>query len=462
MNNLLLRSDLYKYSHHEQYPEGTNKIYSYFTARGSRLPHINKVKFFGLRYYIEKYLKNCIGWEEIEEFQKYVSNSLGRKAVSGKILDELHWIRTNGFLPIEIKALPEMEEYPLQLPLFTITNTHPKFYWLVNFLETLLMKVAYPTTIASVSKSLRDLSEYFAKETCDDNSHCPYQFHDFSYRSLHSEEAACLSGAAHLLNFDGTDTMGGIDLLNHYYNIFKGCSVPATEHSVMSMYGKENEFDCYNRLLDLYPEGILSIVSDTYDYWNVLINYLPRLKDRIISRNGKVVIRPDSSPKTPLEIIIGDKEAEPGSPEYKGSLQLLWETFGGTYNSKGYKVLDPHIGLIYGDGISPDMAKLIFQHMTWHKWASSNIVFGIGGYTYSMVTRDTFGFAIKATYGEVNDMPREIYKDPKTDSKKRSAKGLLYVGQRDNGEYYFEDCVSPQREKEGLLKTVYKNGRIYY
>ena len=462
MNNLLLKSDLYKYGHHAQYPEGTNKIYSYFTARGSRIKGIDKVKFFGLRYFIEEYLTQAILKNDIDEFRYFVETSLGKSAVSKKIVADLQYIVDVGYLPIEIKALPEMEEYPLQTPLFTITNTEPRFYWLVNFLETLLMKVAFPTTVATISAELRRTSEWFASKTCDDNGHCAYQNHDFSYRSHHSEESACLAGAAHLLSFDGTDTMGAIELLAKYYGIHKGVSVSATEHSVMCMYGEEGEFDCYNRLLDIYPEGILSIVSDTYDYFRVLTDYLPRLKERIMARNGKVVIRPDSSPKTPLEIVCGDPEAPYGSPEQRGTLELLGETFGYTINSKGYKVLNPHIGLIYGDGISPEMGRKILEMMAWKKWASSNIVFGVGGYTYSYVTRDTFGFAIKATYGEVNGVPRQVYKNPKTDSKKRSAKGLLYVGQHDDGTFYYEEGVTPEREQQGLLQTVYRDGALFY
>lgn len=461
MNNILTTADLYKYGHWRQYPEGTNKIYSYFTARGSRIKDVNKVKFFGLRYYLEEYLDRCIFWDHIEDYKDYVGKSLGESAVTEKILKDLYKLESSGALPLEIKALPEMEDYPLQLPLFTITNTDPDYFWLVNFVETLLMRVWYPTTIATISAQLRKTSEWFASKTCDNNAHCPYQFHDFSSRSLHSEEAAGLSGAAHLLNFDGTDSMSGIVLLDKYYKMRRGSSVSATEHSVMAMYGEDGEFGCFNRLLDLYPEGILSVVSDTYSYWRTLTDILPRLKDRIMARNGTFVVRPDSG--NPLEVIIGDKDAPEGSPERKGSLQLLWETFGGTTNSKGYKVLDPHIGLIYGDGISPEMGRSILEHMAWNHWASSNIVFGVGGFTYGYgVSRDTFSFAQKATYGEVNGIGRNIFKDPKTDSKKKSAKGLLYVGRRDDGEYFFEQEVTPACEKEGLLRTVYKDGVSYY
>ena len=193
-----------------------------------------------------------------------------------------------------------------------------------------------------------------------------------------------------------------------------GGSVPATEHSVMCMGTKDNEIGTFERLItELYPTGIVSIVSDTWDFWQVITEYLPQLKSRIVARDGKVVIRPDSG--DPVKIIVGDKDAVPGSPEYKGAIECMWEVFGGTVTEKGYKLLDSHIGLIYGDSITLQRQEAILGGLKEKGFASFNVVLGIGSFTYEYVTRDTYGFAMKATYGEVNGEPRNIFKDPKTD-----------------------------------------------
>ena len=463
MSNLLLSTDSYKFSHRRQYPEGTTQIYSYMTARGSRIPGVDKVVFYGLRYYVEKYLAKGISAENVMEAIDIVSRHLGPDAIDPDMRKMLFRLAQWRKLPIHIKALPEMSEVDMNVPLFTITNTSPRYYWLTNFLETLLCKVWYPSTLATSSLRMKRLLDYFAAQTCDDDSHVQWQSHDFSYRGVSSQESAEIAGLVHLLYSSGTDTVGALKPYEETYGSFKGWSVSASEHSTATMYGSgEGEYDYLNRMLDIYPKGIVSVVADSFDYYNFITRVVSDLRYRIKERDGKVVIRPDSSPKTPLEVICGDPEAPYGSPEQKGSLQILWEIFGGTVNSKGYKVLDPHIGLIYGDAISFDMADKIFRMMAWQKWASSNIVFGTGAFGRQMVSRDTFNFAIKATYGVVNGVGREIYKDPATDKKKRSAKGLLYVGQHDDGTFYYEDQVSPEREQEGLLQTVYRDGVISY
>ncbi|MEO6303347.1 MAG: nicotinate phosphoribosyltransferase, partial [Bacteroidia bacterium] len=255
-----------------------------------------------------------------------------------------------------------------------------------------------------------------------------------------------------------------IDFHELYYNANSdkeliGGSVPATEHSVMCMGTKDNEIATFERLIStLYPNGIVSIVSDTWDFWKVITEFLPELKSKILARNGKVVIRPDSG--DPVKIIIGDKDATPGSPEFKGAIECMWETFGGTITDKGFKLLDSHIGLIYGDSITLARQKAILEGLKEKGFASFNVVLGIGSYTYEYVTRDTYGFAMKATYGEVNGEPRNIFKDPKTDDgTKRSAKGLMQVKEV-NGELKMKDQCTWEEEKQGLLKTVFENGKL--
>jgi nicotinamide phosphoribosyltransferase len=235
--------------------------------------------------------------------------------------------------------------------------------------------------------------------------------------------------------------------------------VPATEHSVMCMGTKDNEIGTFERLIsELYPAGIVSIVSDTWDFWQVITEYLPKLKSQILARDGKVVIRPDSG--DPVKIIVGNKDATPGSPAYKGAIECMWETFGGTTTEKGYKLLDSHIGLIYGDSITLQRQLDILEGLKEKGFCSFNVVLGIGSYTYEYVTRDTYGFAMKATYGEVNGEPRNIFKDPKTDDgTKKSAKGMMQVTNQ-NGVLVMKDQCTWEEEKQGVLQTVFENGKV--
>jgi nicotinamide phosphoribosyltransferase len=238
-----------------------------------------------------------------------------------------------------------------------------------------------------------------------------------------------------------------------------GVSVPATEHSVMCMGMEDNELETFRRLIeDVYPTGIVSIVADTWDFWEVVTGYMPLLKDIIMKRDGKVVLRPDSG--NPVHIICGDPDAEPGSPQFKGAVECLWDVFGGTETRTGYKLLDSHIGLIYGDSITLERAQQILYLLQYKGFASGNIVLGIGSFTYQFVTRDTFGFAMKATSGVVNGERRAIFKNPKTDSGiKKSAKGLLRV-ESENGTLVLYDEQTEEQEKEGILRCVFLNSKI--
>lgn len=474
--NPMLVSDFYKQSHREQYPQGTEKVYSTWTPRTSRINGIDKVVCFGVQGFIKKYLidyfnKNFFDISEeeaVSSFERMIKFTLGKTEVDTSHIRALHQL---GYLPIEIKSLKEGTLTPIRVPMLTIENTNPDFFWLTNFLETLMSCELWQSmTSATLAFQYRKIVEKYAKETCDDNSHVPFQCHDFSMRGMSSVESSVLSGMGHLLSFSGTDTIPAIFGLEQYYNAdiekeLVGTSISATEHSVMCSYGNTNEFELFKHLLlDIYPTGIFSAVSDTWDLWKVVTEYIPALKEEILGRDGKLVVRPDSG--VPEDIICGDVNAPEGSPERKGVIELLWETFGGTINSKGYKVLDPHIGCIYGDSITLERAEEICKRLKAKGFASSNIVFGVGSFTYQYNTRDTFGFALKATYVVVNGEERLIFKNPKTDNGvKKSQRGLVNVINDGIGiayadGFYKADYDEEQKTNPTLLETVFKDGKL--
>lgn len=468
----ILLKDGYKVGHRFQYPEGTTLVYSNLTPRKSRNENIQEIVFFGLQYFLKEYLvrqfnegffsqpKEAV----LQAYARRMDNYLGKDAVSYDHIAALHDL---GYLPLEIKALPEGSLVPMRVPVFTLKNTLPEFFWLTNMLETLLSAIIWkPCTSATTAfQYLRTFTRYAAETVGQDLSFIPWQGHDFSFRGMSGIEDALMSGAGHLLSFAGTDTIPAIDFLEAYYNAdctqeLVGGSVPATEHSVMCMGTQGDEIGTFERLITtVYPAGIVSIVSDTWDFWKVITDFLPQLKDKILAREGKVVIRPDSG--DPVKIIIGDEDAIPGSPEYKGAITCMWETFGGTVTEQGYKLLDSHIGLIYGDSITTDRQEAILEGLKRKGFASYNVVLGIGSYTYEYVTRDTFGFAMKATYGEVNGQGRDIFKDPKTDDgTKKSAKGLMQVYRNAEGKLQLKDQCTWEEEAQGELKTVFKDGSL--
>jgi nicotinamide phosphoribosyltransferase len=459
--------DAYKTGHHLQYPDKTESVYSNFTPRVSRIPQIQNVVTFGVQYFVKEYLIKLFNEEffqkpkaeVVSKFVRRMNNALGPNNIGTAHLEALHDL---GYLPIKLKALPEGTVSPIGVPVLTIKNTKPEFYWLTNFLETLAsVSLWHPMTSATIAFEYRKLLTKYANQTSDMLDFVPWQGHDFSMRGQTSVESAMVSGAAHLLSFTGTDTIPSIDFLEEYYNANSdkeliGGSVPATEHSVMCMGGNETELQTFDRLITkVYPSGIVSIVSDTWDYWKVLIQVLPALKDKITARDGKVVIRPDSG--DPVKIICGDLNADKGTIQYSGTVEYLYNTFGGTVNSKGFKQLDSHIGVIYGDSITLERAEEICKQLKEKGFASTNCVFGIGSYTYQHVTRDTFGFAMKATHGIIDGKSVDIYKDPVTDNgTKKSAKGLLRV----NDDLTLSQQVDEYGENEGLLETVFIDGFI--
>jgi len=455
--NFLLMTDVYKLGHMQQYPEGTNKVYSYLTARSDK--EIPYTVFFGLQYYIKEYLMKPVTHADVAEAIEYRTKILG--SCPSDIITKWSNLAKLGYIPLEIKAVDEGTVMPCKNVLMTMTNTHPDFAWLVGYTESLVLKIWNTITVASYSKKLHNLAEKFSNDTSDSGFLLPFLVHDFGYRGVSSEETAALSGAAHLVNFLGTDTIPAVKFVNEYYTPKTdtpiGLSVPASEHSVMCAFGRENELDAFKNMLSLYPTGIVSIVSDTYNLWNVLTNFTETLKNDIMSRDGKVVFRPDSG--DPELIICGTPSAKKDTPEYLGAIRLLDKTFGSTKNTKGFKELNSKVGLIYGDGMYYERYERILTRLKEMGYASTNLVIGVGGLLLQQHSRDDQGFAIKATYCEVNGVPREIVKDPITDHGKKSHKGLMMLTEK-NGVYMTHDQCTPDQEKEGLLTTVFKDGKL--
>lgn len=527
--------DAYKLDHRRQYSPNSRLVFSNLTARGTRVKGLEKVIFFGLQYFTKEYLQNQ--WtrnffskpieEVVEKYNRRLSTFLGPNSIGDQHIRDLHAL---GYLPLEIWALPEGSNVNLRVPMMVVWNTDPRFFWLTNAIETILSTTIWgPCTSSTTALMYRKILEKWAVQTAPE---CvgvvPWLGHDFSYRGHFGQEAATMSAAGHLLSFTGTDTVPAVDFLEEYYNAnandeLIGGSVAATEHSVMSLgIGTSSELETFRRLIeDLYPNGIVSIVSDTMDFWSVVNpkgGILTALKDKILARDGKVVIRPDSG--DPVKIVTGyfpcdaynkagqketignatpehiqdminegfdsiafydddgnvtyttlDQQTILTENEVKGLIQCLWEIFGGTESSTGFKLLDSHIGAIYGDSITLERAEQICQRLADKGFASTNVVFGIGSFTYqgavtkdAIVTRDTHMFAVKSTYGEVlvggEVKGIEIFKDPKTDSgMKKSAKGLTAVYEKD-GHFVMKDQATWDEVKNCAYVQVFADGKI--
>ena len=472
--NPLTQTDFYKVDHRNQYPKGTTLVYSNLTARSDKLSpchdsplYDGKMVVFGIQYFIKSFIIDLFNEnffkqpkdKVVAEYKRRIETSLGKDAITYEHIEALHDL---GYMPIQIKALPEGSLVPMRVPFLTIVNTLPEFYWVTNFLETALSANIWKLcTNATIAYEYKKLLTHYAKLTGSDLETVKFQGHDFSFRGMSGNVDAAACGMAHLTSFVGTDSIPAIDMAEYYYNCnadneLIGCSVPATEHSVMCLNSKETEIDTYRKLItEVYLKGIVSIVSDTWDFWNVVTNYMQELKHDILARDGKVVIRPDSG--DPVNIICGNDAKNTYSPERKGLIKCLYDIFGGE-TKNGYTHLDSHIGAIYGDSITLKRAYQILKGLAEKGFASDSIVFGIGSYTYQYSTRDSFGMAVKSTYGEVNGEPREIFKEPKTDNGiKKSAKGLLRVDLI-NGEYVLKDQCTKEEEQGGELETVFKDG----
>lgn len=493
--NPLLITDAYKVSHVKMEPENQLLVYSALVPRKSRLDGIDKVVSFGFQYFIKEYLINRFNRDFFQQPKSVVIGDLkdffdsyfGKNTVEMDKFESLHDL---GYLPLKIKALPEGTESPIGVPILTIFNTIPGFAWLVNYIETVLQATLWhPITVATKTKRLRKLVDKWADLTSDIPDFVDYQLHTFSMRGCSGIESSILVDAAHCLFFKGSDTLPGNLFHREYYNAdplneIISTSVPASEHNVMMGFGCDNEFKSFERLInEVFPEGILSIVSDTYDLTEVVNpdgGFLARLKDSILNRNGKIVIRPDSSRKTPLEIICGDPDPHPDYNDrqrkiiQKGLVVCLDEIFGHTVNSKGYKDLHPNIGFIYGEQINFDLLNSICSKLADMGYSSTNGVYGIGSWEHiGMLSRDTFGFAQKATYAEYREFNIRVIqnydglgsfikginlqKDPITDSgEKKSHKGLLRV----NEDFTVKEECTWEEEGGGLLETIFDSGKL--
>ncbi len=505
-----MQKDVYKEFHSRAYHPDVTEVYANFTSRSGKLSNIensDKVAFVGLQYFIKSYLQE--EWAEFFNADKVVAVANHKRIMSAmlgypvnvKYLEDLHDL---GYLPLKIKALPEGTLVPYLVPPMTIVNTKEGFQWLTNMIETVLSCENWPIqTSATTSAAYLKVFKEFANKTGLPSDFVPFQGHDFSFRGMFGKHAAAMSGFGHLASgLVGTDTIPAVLFAEKYYganvdNELVGCSVDATEHSVTCSWIMEGEIEFFKYLMkEQSPTGILSVVSDTWDFWTLVTNYLPQLKDEIMARDGTLVIRPDSG--DPVKILTGYKtssvseyselfqtqveaennvrengyEAYRWNGEYfgfdgdqttqlmlcevKGLIECLWDIFGGTTTSKGFKLLDDHIGAIYGDAITLKRQRQILQRLM-DKGFASKVVLGIGSYSYQYVTRDTHGSAVKATSVVKNGERVAIFKDPKTDTKKKSAKGLLKIA-RVSGELTLFDNVTDEEESQGLLEVVFKDG----
>ncbi|MDO5559534.1 MAG: nicotinate phosphoribosyltransferase [Oscillospiraceae bacterium] len=501
----LLLTDFYKTIHHLAYTPKLEYLVSYWTPRMSRYEYIDKVVVFGMQAFIKEYLcdlfnKNFFRRDKSEilgEYRRIISNTMSVQAADTTEIEKLYDL---GYLPVMIKAVPEGTRVNIKTPVYEISNTVKGFGWLVNYLETFIsVNVWYPMNSASVAYAYRQIVNKYYEMTVSDKADKKVVFDengieeqsscdqlltasrsaacgDFSMRGMTSIEGAEKSSAAHLLSFTSTATIGSIAWLEAYYNCdcekeVVGRGVPSTEHSVMSSYGRDGEYECYRHLIeDVFKTGLLSIVSDTYDYWNVVTNMIPSLKESIMARDGKIIIRGDSG--NPVDIICGtaDGPLDPKkeyTPEELGTTECLWRIFGGFINDKGYKVLDSHIGVIYGDAITYERACEIYAKLVKRGFAASNVTLGIGSYTYQYVTRDSLGQALKATNSIVDGQERQIFKDPKTDKVKganfkKSQKGMCCV-YRDGEDILYKDELTIEeaaKMENNLLQPVFRDGML--
>lgn len=471
--NPMLLIDFYKAVHAEMLPKNITKSVSYFTPRMSRVKRWGKVVMFGLQGFIKTYLIDYFNeeffdkpFEEIiYEYKRIMDASLGKDTYKIDKIENLHKL---GYLPIEIVALPEGTIVPMHVPMFGITNTHKDFAWLPQALESLVSaEMWHPMLAATVGKTYRDIVNYYYDLTCDDSIPKSKALGAFDFRGEECLESAVKAGAGWCLSFLNTATVPTIPYLEKNY--FCDCTKedvaygsPSTEHSVMcSNYAIDgDEITLLRRLLtEIYPNTSFSAVLDSYDYWNIIDNILPQLKTEIMNHNGCMLMRGDS----------GDCVEVVTKTVFK-----LWDEFGGTINSKGYKVLDPHVKAIYGDSITVQRCEEIYKILMENGFSCSNVALGVGSFSFQCIeedgflkpfTRDTFSSCIKATYCEIDGKPFPIFKNPKDGGFKKSQKGCCRVYTRCDGSIYYEDELTWEQateyEKRGnMLIPVFKDGEL--
>jgi len=415
MSNLILRTDSYKATHWKQYPKNTETVYSYFESRGGLF---DEVVFFGLQYYLKKYLEGCVVTQaHVEEADRFFSMHFGDRDLFNRSDWEYIVNEYDGCLPVSIKAVPEGSVIPTGNVLMTVENTDPRCYWLTNYLETLLVQVWYGCTVATQSRKMKQVIATYLEVTGTPGA--DLKLHDFGFRGVSSVETAGVGGAAHLVNFRGTDNLEGVVVAHDYYNEeMAGFSIPANEHSTITSWLFEE--DAMENMLTQYPTGPVSCVSDSYNIYKACREYWGEsLKQQVLERDGTLVIRPDS-----------------GDPVYviTSILHTLYEKFGGRINEKGYRVLDDHVRIIQGDGVDLNMICKILDAVQTIGFSADNIVFGSGGGLLQKLNRDTQKFAFKCSAAKVDGAWRDVYKTPITDSGKNSKRGQLKLVKED-GEY---------------------------
>ena len=440
MRNLILNTDSYKMSHFAQYPQGAEYVSSYIESRGGVYP---ETVFFGLQAFVKEYLTRPISLADIDEADAVCT-------VHGVPFNREGWEyifnEYQGYLPLEIEAAPEGAVIPTGNVMVQVTNTDPNCAWLTSYMETALLRaVWYPTTVATVSRACRDVITRYMEETAESLDGLPFKLHDFGARGASSEEAAALGGAAHLVNFMGTDTLSGIMAARRYYNAdMAGFSIPAAEHSTITSWGRDGEIAAYANMIQQFGgEGrLVAVVSDSYDFWNAIDNiWGDELKEQVQQFGGTLVVRPDSG--EPVEVV----------PE---AIERLMAKFGYETNSKGYRVLPACVRLIQGDGICVRSIDAILAAMKARGLSADNVAFGMGGELLQKINRDTQKFAMKASAICINGGWRDVYKDPITDPGKRSKRGRLALINDEQGyRTVREDALGDQRN---ALVKVFRTG----
>jgi nicotinamide phosphoribosyltransferase len=440
MTNLILMTDSYKHSHFRQYPPEARAISAYVEARKNSF--VDEVLFMGLQPFLIDVLARPITMADIDEAEVIC-------AVHGVPFNRAGWeIILNdhaGFLPIEIRALPEGMIVPTGVPLVQVVTTDPRLPWLATFIETALLRaIWYPTTVATISRQCRQIIAAGLERTSDDPAgQLPFKLHDFGARGVSSGESAALGGMAHLVNFMGTDTMEALLAARRYYGAdMAGFSIPAAEHSTITSWGRAREADAYANMLDAF-DGVVAVVSDSYDLDAALTGiWGGTLREKVLARNGTLVVRPDSG--NPVETPVR-------------TIKVLWEAFGGTVNAKGYSVLDPHVRVIQGDGMTPATIASLIDRLIEEGFAIDNIAFGMGGGLLQQVNRDTLRFAMKANaMRDDQGVWHDVAKAPATDPTKASKAGRQAVVVRE-GQLAAIRVEDAGRE-ENLLVPVWRDG----
>jgi nicotinamide phosphoribosyltransferase len=440
--NFLLNTDSYKASHYLQYPPGTQYLSSYIESRGGDYNH---VLFFGLQAFIKEYLLKPITSEDIDQAETLLqAHGLPFNRASWEYIVHAH----QGFLPLDIEAVREGAVVPVRNVLLQVVNTDPQSFWLTSYIETALLRaIWYPSTVATISWGVKQVIKRYLDETADNADGLAFKLHDFGARGASSEETAALGGMAHLVNFQGTDTLSGILAAQQYYNeSMAGYSIPAAEHSTMTAWGRDQESQAYENMLDQFLSAgrIVAVVSDSYDIWHAIDEIWGRqLKEKIIQSGGTLVIRPDSG--DPVDVVCT-------------ALEKLMQAFGFTNNSKGYKLLPPYIRLIQGDGLSPAVIEDILHALKEKNISADNLAFGMGGGLLQKCHRDTLRFAMKASAIKRDGQWYDVYKQPVTSPGKVSKRGrLALISSGQSYETITQDTLS---SRDNLLQPVYRNGKL--